>query len=178
MKIQPLERLIQPDARTLRFTPQGFSLQGTLKPEASLEFVQGLIKDCLLDEKVPDDLRKQFDTICMLHVHGFFVYEFFTIAFSQMLFLLEGALRLWFAERHQTKKTPSGLQSLLAHVENSGALSGIASKKQMEALRRLRDHFAHPKGLTILTPIDSAQRIRDGALLINALWGEKTGAKK
>ncbi len=173
--MKTLDELMQPDVRTLRFTPLSLSLQGTMRPEDSFAFIQGRLETTHLDPKVPEDLRKQFDTIRSLHVYGFFVYEFFTIAFSQALFLLEEALKLSFAEQNPGENPPRDLKRLFIWATEAGAgplarITQIASQEQLDALRQLRNEFAHPSRPTILTPINSAELIKCCVLLLNALW--------
>lgn len=95
--------LTTPDPLTARFTPLGLSLQGTMRPEDSLEYLQAIVDAAQLRPTVPDDVRQSFERVRRLHVHGFFDYAFFTLADNAAWLLPESALKVRFIERYRQR---------------------------------------------------------------------------
>jgi len=68
------------------------------------------------------------------------------------------------------KEFKGSMRSLLAWARAKGLFYGERNSVIEEAMLQLRHLGAHPHSLLILTPVESAQAIRDMAELINHLW--------
>jgi hypothetical protein len=93
MKIKTLAELTTPDRRSLRFTPRGLSMDGTLKPEDAAEFQQKVIANCDLIPAVPDGTRNSFERLRTLHSFGVICYEAFTVSEDLSWLVMEQAFR-------------------------------------------------------------------------------------
>lgn len=91
--VRKLSDLVAADERTLRFTPLGLSLAGTLDPEDAAELQQQVVASADLIEAVPDGLRASFDRLRTCHSYGVLWYEAFTVASELSSLVLEQALR-------------------------------------------------------------------------------------
>jgi hypothetical protein len=87
--------LISPDPRTLVWGPLGLGAQ--LTAEQSVQWLQEVIAASELASCVPDELRRSYERLCMLHVFGVVCYDLFTIVDEHSRLLLEQALRTRFA---------------------------------------------------------------------------------
>jgi hypothetical protein len=91
--IKTFEELTTPDERTLRFTPLGLSTAGALTPEYAAEFQQHAIAASDLQLDVPEDTRRSFERVRLLHSYGILFYEAFTLAEDLAWLVLEQAFR-------------------------------------------------------------------------------------
>lgn len=95
-----ISELTKADAQTLRFTPFGLSLQGTLRPEDSLKYLQSMLDAAQLASGIPADIRTAFERVRRLHTYGLFEYGFFTLADNAIWLLPESALGVRFIEHY------------------------------------------------------------------------------
>jgi hypothetical protein len=91
MKIKTLAELATPDSRSLRFTPNGISMNGTLKPEDAAELQQRAVAHCDLNPDVPAETQMSFERLRTLHAYGVLYYETFTVAHDLAWLVLEQA---------------------------------------------------------------------------------------
>jgi len=84
--------LCAPDDTTRRFTPIGLSTAGLLSPEASLAYLRSLISIAELHDSLPPLVRRRFDAVRNLFLHGLFKHDFFALVDQLGLLLLEAVL--------------------------------------------------------------------------------------
>lgn len=87
------------DERTLHFGPLG--LGGAMPPETSAEILREAMDALVLPERVPADVRGQFDKLKTLFCDGLFTYDSFTFADRDSYRVLEVALKIRFVEHIQ-----------------------------------------------------------------------------
>jgi hypothetical protein len=97
--------LIQPDRRTLRFTPYGLA-PGVLRPDDAVAFQSAVIADAVLAEAVPDEIRAEFGRLRDKHVRGVTDYGNFAEVCNQAIGLYEPALQLRFLQFYQGRDIP------------------------------------------------------------------------
>lgn len=68
------------------------------------------------------------------------------------------------------------LQALISWARAIGYLRGARNRFRENALVDLRNHFAHPEGFSVTSPIESARAIRSLAETINHMWGNSTAS--
>jgi hypothetical protein len=100
--------LVQPDRRTLSFTPYG--LGGGLSPEDAVAFQTEVIAGAVLADDVPDDLRASFGRLCDKHVRGVIDYSNFAEVGNQAIGLYEPVLRRRFIQFYQGRDIPFSLR--------------------------------------------------------------------
>lgn len=100
MEIKTLAELTTPDPLTLRFTPSGFSMGGTMKPESSAQFQQQSIAAYDLHSSVAENTRKSFERLRILHSHGVLFYEAFAIAADLSWLVMEQSFRECFVAHY------------------------------------------------------------------------------
>lgn len=100
MKIRSLADLRVVEERTRRFSPLGLLTQHLITEEASADFIQKVVAQTELGPNVPEEVRREFETVQRLHTYGLFVYEFFTVTARYALLVLESALRAKFVAVH------------------------------------------------------------------------------
>ncbi len=95
MEIRSLAELTAPDERSQRFTPLGWAT-GTriLSAEGAAQHIQQTVA-IGIDPSVPETVRKSFDRVRSVYIHGLFDYELFSAASDLALLHLQQA----FAER-------------------------------------------------------------------------------
>lgn len=94
MDIKTFAQLTEPDERSQRFTPLGFSPGGLLTPESAARHIQRTV-NVELDSAVPQTMRDSFRRVRSTHVYGLLDYELFTVAGDLVVLVLQQA----FAER-------------------------------------------------------------------------------
>ncbi len=100
MDIHTLEQLTTVDERLKLFTPPEDYTEGQSFPEVAVRVNQEPIASADLAPDVPEAVREYFELCKKLHIHGCFVYEFFTLAADRTLFALELALKERFLEEY------------------------------------------------------------------------------
>lgn len=137
MRIQSLDALATADQRSLRFTPYGFGLDGTLTPEGAVRHQQRLIANCDLVQEVPRATTRAFERIRGLHTHGVLFYDAYTVAHDQCGLALELALRERFLAWHQ--EHPGALRH-----KNSGRIVALdaTSWDQIDHCLRSKEYRA------------------------------------
>jgi hypothetical protein len=96
--ILPLDQLLLPDERTLRFASRGFLTSAKLTPESAAELQQRSVAGADLVDAVPADVRASFERLRRCHSLGVIWYEAFTVAADLSHVVLEFALRERFIE--------------------------------------------------------------------------------
>jgi hypothetical protein len=90
MEIKTFAELIAPDERTLCDTPWG--LGPPQSPEYACEFQHRCIASADLTDSVPDEVRRSYDRLRMLHTYGLLFYDAFTLVTDLRWVVLEQAL--------------------------------------------------------------------------------------
>jgi hypothetical protein len=91
------------DERTLHFGPLG--LGGAMPPETSAQILGASMDALVLPDRIPADVRSQFDKLKTLFCDGLFTYESFTFADRDSYRVLEVALKVRFLE-HYDRQLP------------------------------------------------------------------------
>jgi len=92
------------DEHTLHFGPLG--LGGAMPPETSAQILRASMDALVLPDRIPADVRSQFDKLKTLFCDGLFTYESFTFADRDSYRALEVALKVRFLE-HYDRQLPS-----------------------------------------------------------------------
>ena len=122
-----------------------------------------------LHSSVPEEIRKRITTTRNLAVYGAFSYDFFAVSAYWSLTCIEMALREKFKERNLGPTKRMTLKRLLDWAAHEGLwASHLASS---DAIRHLRNSFAHPKDFnTVLTPGMAHDVFQMAVEVVNHLW--------
>jgi len=107
-----------------------------------------------LNERVPENVRKQFDLALNLYLYHWFVYDFVTLAEQQAYAAVEAALRHRYREETGDPTAKPMLKQLLDHAVAKGWLNGPKYEfpvpgtsdgkfSILEMIRMLRNNLAH-----------------------------------
>ncbi|MEU4398244.1 hypothetical protein [Micromonospora orduensis] len=147
--------LAKPDERTLRFTPYGLSLGGTLHPDDALAFQRSVVADAVLTEGVPAELRKLFERLRHKHGLGLVDYEQFTEVADDAIGLYEPALRARFSEFYRGRPVP--------FANKEGRPQPLTSDKYDDIADHLRKN-------ALYLPSSNDRLVRFRGMLTNLLW--------
>ena len=98
MELRSLEELREVEEVVRRLTPMGFSNVGMMSVEDTIEYQQETIAAADLVPAVPEQTRKSFERLRVLHTYGALCYDLYTVASDQSLIVLELALAERFVE--------------------------------------------------------------------------------
>jgi hypothetical protein len=194
-RLKDLPDVLIPDSRMTAFR-KADTQRGEFVP-ITLEDLHRSLAAIELHETVPDEVRSYFETAKNVCLFGWFVYPFFTTAVFLSYTAVEFALRVRLPQVPGRRQPGLGklmkmaiteglisdtgfptLQRRRAYIE---ALGSTGDQKHSEGraaytsiLRDtfpyLRNTFAHPASLTILTPADATSSLVRAAEIINQLF--------
>ncbi|MFI1890257.1 hypothetical protein [Streptomyces jumonjinensis] len=95
MEIQSLQDLLEPDGRTLAFTPWGL---GRMAPEDAVRFQQEQMAHCELIPEVAEEVHRSFGKLRALFVRGVLDFDAYAHVVTQAALIPEGALRERFVQ--------------------------------------------------------------------------------
>ncbi|MCB2081342.1 MAG: hypothetical protein H6908_02815 [Hyphomicrobiales bacterium] len=147
-----------------------------IRAREGLEKLHAEIKQCLLDEVVPEDIRTNFVSACNTLLYSWFAYAISTTALIHAISTLEYALKKRICI--QNKKN-LGLNKLLRQAEEKGLIhDGVfrhsfpeKTKRFIESISQIRNELMH--GTSFLT--DQGQILpffRNISEVINCLFLE------
>lgn len=134
-----------PDRRSDGFA--GFQSDGSIA-KVTLEDRYKAIRDFVLNESVPHDVRVHFETAKNLYLYAWFVYRFFPVAEKHVLATLEFALRerlaLLYPERYgRAVEWVPGLAKMLRQARDDKLISNEGMRAyHRHAVRRARERVS------------------------------------
>ena len=153
--------LAKADERTLRFTPNGFSLGGMLHQDEALAFQRSQIANAVLTDSVPGDLRDSFERLRQKHGLGVVDYEQFTEVADAAIGLYEPTLRARFADFYRGRPIP--------FTDKEGRPQPLTSDRYDDIAERLRKD-------KLFLPSGNGQRVHFGGMLTDLLrWARDQG---
>jgi acid phosphatase family membrane protein YuiD len=96
---------------------------------------------------VPSDVAEMLNLSRKLFIHGYFIYELFTVAVVWSLLALEAAFKV----RMGAGAARRGLTSLIREAKDQGLVSG-ENARRLEAGAQFRNVMVHPEKHAVLTP--------------------------
>lgn len=182
--LKPLHEVLETDTRNSYFVVM--NLETGEKRPVTLEDLHSDIREILLIESVPVEIREQFDTVLNLLLYSWFVYEFSSSALMLANATVEMALNIRLEKETGVKSNKRrGLKKLLKRAVNSGWIvdgdfSHLDETKYspngtqycdslLNSLPDLRNSLAH--GSSFLgTPTQIASMVDINAHVINSLF--------
>jgi hypothetical protein len=132
------------------------------EPEILLADLQEMIAAARLSERVPEDVRRQFEGVCKHFLHGFFEYDFFWVAAGRAYLIAESALRHRFLEYY-------GHQ--IPFISRDGLKTDVLTVGNFESLwQLLRDRRRRREWLLESKHSDRPHRQFDGSLAALLRW--------
>jgi hypothetical protein len=167
--MKPIEFILSPDERSTVLSyrkPNPDGSQGEWKP-LDLEYYYANAKSCSLPEEAPEEIRQLWETAQHLMVYAYFDYPFVVVADLHCATVVEAALRreceaqireynLFRAEKGQKPKDPNFFGVLEFFKQKT--LEVLTPEEaqflyeRLDALRELRNSFAHPETRTLYLP--------------------------
>ncbi|MBI1939498.1 MAG: hypothetical protein HYS25_15420 [Ignavibacteriales bacterium] len=124
-----------------------------LEPDASLSFSVSDLFDKIykakLDDSVPIEIHKLFETARGTMIYGYFFYPIFSFSAEQFTRIAEAAISkacdILDAPKQKTFSEKIKWLTKFPEIKNT-------SHDRWKSLRELRNKFSHPSKLTIITP--------------------------
>jgi hypothetical protein len=133
-ELKKLEEITSPDSRTLGFVL--INRETGQKRALRIEALHEEVEFITLDEKVPEEVRSQFNVARNLCLYSWFCYAFHNVACLKAYTTIELALRL----RLGKAEGASTLTTMLKEAVSKGFLK---DKMLPEAIAGLRNYAAH-----------------------------------
>lgn len=127
-----------------------------------------IVSEIKLTDEVPEEIHKQIEICKKLCLHSLFVYEFVTVAMERSFLAIETALKL----KHRAvtgKNEKCTLGPLLDWAVKEKILNGI-TEDMKEALRDLRNRFAHPEKQIMDMPGPAVSMLQRNVAMINSIF--------
>lgn len=115
-------------------------------------------------EQTPPEVAGMLNVVRSLYCHGFFVYEFVTVAVQQAFTALEAALA------HRLGRTDDSHGDLIKRARREGLIDDVAFEALDQGARRLRNGFSHARLQEVWTPGMAVPVIGSVFATIAALW--------
>lgn len=119
---------------------------------------------------VPEEVAAMLATARRLFVHGYFAYEFHTVAVAWSLFAVEAALRARLGTG-RGKEAP-GMGKLVGMAQ-ARALLTPEGAEAVRAGAGIRNGFAHPGGQFVYTPAMAAEQLAAGHVIVADLYSRQ-----
>lgn len=124
-----------------------------------------------LAETVPIEILKLFEVARGSMLYGYFFYPLFTLAFEQLLRVVEAAV----SEKCRqigASKSANTFKTRVEYLQKANVLS-VEENTLWDALRKLRNIASHPDQQTILPPGVTLEFVFNISELINRLFAPK-----
>lgn len=139
---------------------------------ANLQDLKQSINEIRLADSVPDDIRIQINICKKLCLYSYFVYEFATVAMERSFMIIESALKLKYKKEDKDK--------IKGHISFKKLIDWAIKEKILNekfpgmgnAIRNLRNSFAHPEWQQIDTPFNAIWHIGENVRIINSIFGD------
>jgi hypothetical protein len=118
----------------------------------------------VVSRQTPSGVSDQLDVTRSLYCHGFFVYEFITVAVQQSFIALEAALA------HRLDRPQDSLGDLIARANRHRLVDDAGFKSLDKGARRLRNGFSHARQQEVWTPGMAAPVIGSVFTTVATLW--------
>lgn len=154
--------VIQADPRMANFIG-GFDAYGRPRP-LSVDDMRLVADLWPTTDATPTSVSELLTTARNLFVHGYFVYEFMTVAVAWSLHSVEGALRL---------RLGAGRSASYAALLKTAANEGLLVAELLERLdagRQLRNRFSHPTSQQVWAPGMAALSLATSHEAVAALY--------
>ena len=116
-------------------------------------------------QATPPGVEEILQTSRQLFVHGFFVYEFVTVAVAWSLLAVEAALRAKLPSRN------SRFKSMLKRAESEALLTPEMASR-LDAGRHIRNDFSHPTGQIVWTLVMATGALKTSHEAVACLFPE------
>lgn len=118
----------------------------------------------VVGEQTPSEVAGMLNVVRSLYCHGFFVYEFVTVAVQQAFTALEAALA------HRLGRANDTLGDLIKRARREGLVDGAAFEALDQGARRLRNGFSHAREQQVWTPGMAVPVIGSVFATVATLW--------
>ncbi len=120
----------------------------------------------VVTSQTPTEVAGLLSVTRSLYCHGFYVYEFATVAVQQAFIALEAALA------HRLSRPKDALGDLIIRAHRQGLLDATAFESLDEGARRLRNGFSHARVQQVWTLGMAAPVIARVFATVATLWPE------
>ena len=141
----------------------GFSLSGEPQPMTPDRFA-AVTEQWVVTAGTPSEVANILNVARSLYCHGFFVYEFVTVAVQHSFVALEAALA------HRLGRPDDDLGVLIKRAHRERLLRDDDFALLYEAARPLRNGFSHARDQEVWTPGMAAPVISRIFATITSLW--------
>lgn len=118
----------------------------------------------VVTEQTPVGVADMLEVARSLYRHGFFVYEFVTVAVQHALVALEAALA------HRLGRPNDSLGTLIKRAEVQGFIDQDEATLLSQGARRLRNGFGHAREQQVWTPGMAVPVVESVFGTVGALW--------
>lgn len=134
------------------------------------ELFASVVDTWVVSTRTPSEISDLLNVTRNLYCHGFFVYEFVTVAAQHSFIALEAALA------HRLDRPQDSLADLIKRAKRHRLGDEATFEALDEGARRLRNGFSHARQQEVWTPGMAAPVIESVFTFVAAMWPSEVPA--